>query len=150
VAEFSTSIDIDAAPDVVFDFLVTADGMTSWMGEFARLDPRAGGEFAVDIAGYAVRGEYLHLDRPHRVVVSWGMAGVPELDPGSTRVEFLLTPVGAGARVDLTHSELPDVHVPGHADGWHHFADRLRAVGHGGDPGPDDWSPTGDRDQEAS
>jgi len=30
--------------------------MVRWMGDFARLDPAAGGEFAVDIRGVPVRG----------------------------------------------------------------------------------------------
>jgi uncharacterized protein YndB with AHSA1/START domain len=32
MTEHRTSIDIDAAPERVFDFLVTDAGMTSWMG----------------------------------------------------------------------------------------------------------------------
>ena len=64
--EYRTSIDIDAAPEVVFEFLVTDTGMTSWMGQWASLDPVPGGQFAVDIAGYAARGMFLsrliHLD----------------------------------------------------------------------------------------
>lgn len=31
MTEHRTSIDIDAAPEVVFDFLVTDSGVTSWM-----------------------------------------------------------------------------------------------------------------------
>ena len=51
MAEYATSIEIDAAPEVVFDYLTTEAGMTAWMGQHARLDPHPGGEFAVDIAG---------------------------------------------------------------------------------------------------
>lgn len=72
MAEYTTSVEIDADPDVVFDFLVTEDGMTAWMGQFAVLDPRPGGGFAVDIAGHAIRGEYLSVERPHRVLVAAG------------------------------------------------------------------------------
>ena len=48
MAEYRTSIDIDASPERVFDFLVTDAGMTSWMGQWASLDPVPGGQFAVD------------------------------------------------------------------------------------------------------
>jgi uncharacterized protein YndB with AHSA1/START domain len=51
MAEHRTSIDIDAAPEVVFEFLVTDAGVTSWMGQWASLHPVPGGQFAVDIAG---------------------------------------------------------------------------------------------------
>jgi uncharacterized protein YndB with AHSA1/START domain len=141
MAEYATSIEIEAAPAAVFDYLVTETGMTAWMGQHATLDPRAGGGFAVDIAGYAIRGRYLEVDRPHRVVVSWGVAGSPDLPPGTSTVEFTLTPTVRGTRADLTHSGLPDAQLDGHADGWTHFLPRLRIVASGGDAGADDWAP---------
>ncbi len=141
MAEYATSIEIDAAPGEVFDFLVTESGMTAWMGQHATLDPRAGGEFAVDIAGYPVRGHYLEVERPGRVVVSWGFAGSPDLPPGASTVEFTLTPTTHGTRVDLLHSDLPDAQLDGHADGWTHFLPRLRVAASGGEAGHDDWVP---------
>ncbi len=141
MAEYSTSIEIDARPDDVFDYLVTEAGMTAWMGQHAALDPHVGGEFSVDIAGYAIRGEYLEVERPRRVVVSWGISGNPALPPGVSRVSFTLTPTARGTRVDLTHSDLPETALAGHADGWGHFLSRLRIAAPGGDPGRDDWVP---------
>jgi uncharacterized protein YndB with AHSA1/START domain len=75
MAEHRSSIDIDAAPERVFEFLVTNEGMTSWMGQWASLEPVPGGQFAVDIAGYPVRGIFLEVDPPRRITVSWGFAG---------------------------------------------------------------------------
>jgi uncharacterized protein YndB with AHSA1/START domain len=141
MAEYATSIEIEAAPPDVFDYLVTEAGMTAWMGQHASLDPQAGGGFAVDIAGYAIRGKYLEVDRPRRVVVSWGVAGSPDLPPGASTVEFTLTPTAHGTRVELTHSGLPDAQLEGHADGWTHFLARLRVVAPGGDAGDDHWVP---------
>ena len=145
MAEHASSIEIDADPETVFDFLVTEAGLTAWMGQHARLDPRPGGEFAVDIAGYPVRGEYRVVDRPRRVVVTWGMVGSEALPPGASEVAFTLTPTAAGTRVDLLHSALPETVVPGHVDGWAHFLPRLAVVGAGGEPGADTWSPLPDR-----
>lgn len=145
MAEYTTSIEIEATPAEVFDYLVTDAGMTAWMGQHASLDPRPGGGFAVDIAGYAIRGQHVEVDRPRRVVVSWGVSGSPDLPPGASRVEFTLTPTDGGTRVDLTHSGLPDDHLDGHADGWTHFLPRLRVAASGGDPGEDDWVPLADR-----
>ncbi|MBD5784891.1 SRPBCC domain-containing protein [Cellulosimicrobium terreum] len=141
MAEYVTSIEIEAPPEVVFEYLTTDAGMTAWMGQHAGLDPRPGGAFAVDIAGYAIRGEYLHVEPPTRVVVSWGMAGSPELPAGASTVEFRLTAVGRGTHVELTHSGLPDTALAGHQDGWEHFVPRLRTAASGGDPGPDHWHP---------
>lgn len=60
MAEYRTSIEIEADPDTVFDYLTTEAGMTAWMGQSAALDPRPGGGFAVDIAGFA-EGERVAL-----------------------------------------------------------------------------------------
>ena len=70
MAEFSTSIVIEAPPEVVFAHLVTEQGLVAWMGQHAELHPQPGGGFAVDINGVLIRGEYLEVDPPHRVVVS--------------------------------------------------------------------------------
>ncbi len=139
--EYATSIEIDASPGTVFDYLTTEAGMTAWMGQHAQLDAYPGGGFAVDIAGYAIRGEYLHVERPTRVVVSWGVAGSVDLPAGASTVEFRLTAIERGTRVDLIHSGLPETELEGHADGWAHFLPRLRVAAPGGDAGPDDWRP---------
>jgi uncharacterized protein YndB with AHSA1/START domain len=141
MSEFAASIDIDAAPETVFGFLTTNAGMNAWMGQWADLDPTAGGRFAVDIAGSPVRGEYLEVDPPHRVVVSWGFIGSEDLPPGASVVAFTLTRIDTGTRVDLLHSNLPDRQLPGHASGWAHFLERLELVGRGIDLGPDSWMP---------
>lgn len=149
MADYSTTIDIDVAPEAVFDFLVTDEGMTAWMGQHAELDARPGGRFAVDIAGHAIRGEYLAVDRPRRVVVSWGMAGRADLPPGASTVEFTLVPIDRGTRVELLHTGLPEDGVEGHVDGWTHFLPRLRTASAGGDAGPDEWVPVADRTEQS-
>jgi uncharacterized protein YndB with AHSA1/START domain len=141
VADYATSIEIAAAPSAVFEYLVTADGMTAWMGQHAELDPSVGGLFAVDIQGYPVRGEYLELDPPHRAVVSWGFAGSDDLPPGHSRVEFTLTAIPSGTRVDLVHSNLPETRAASHGVGWAHFLDRLARAAAGEVLAPDEWMP---------
>ena len=143
VADYVTSIEIDAPPGTIFDFLTTEAGMTAWMGQHAQLDAQAGGVFAVDIAGYAIRGRYLHVERPHRVVVSWGVSGSEQLPPGTSTVEFTLTATERGTRVGLVHADLPETEKLGHLDGWEHFLPRLRVAATGGDAGTDHWRPLG-------
>ena len=121
MAEFQDSIEIAASAQTVFDYLTTNEGMTAWMGQYADLDPTPGGRFAVDIAGYPVRGEYLVIEPFKRVVVSWGFAGNDELPAGASRVEFLLTPItggtraprrSAGARGPRARARLGPLHAP--------------------------------------
>lgn len=92
----------------------------------------------------ALRGEFLEVVRPHRVVMSWGFAGSKDLPPGASRVEFTLTTTNMGTRVDLLHAHLPDTEARGHAQGWAHFLPRLIIAGSGDDPGTDDWEPPTD------
>src|ERR1700694_2910493 len=140
MADCSTSSEIEARPDVVFAHLVAAERMVSWMGQHAELRPVPGGEFAVDINGVLIRGEYLEVDPPHRVVVSWGMAGSADLPPGSSRVEFILTPTANGTALDLLHTGLPDSRAQGHAKGWANYLGRLLLAARGTDPGADTWT----------
>ena len=119
--EFVTSIDIEASPDIVFAHLVTPEGMLAWMGQHAELDATPGGVFAVDIDGHPIRGEYLEVDPPRSVVITWGVLGSEVLPAGASRVEFRLTPIAAGTRLDLTHSGLPAEEHPKHATGWAHY-----------------------------
>jgi uncharacterized protein YndB with AHSA1/START domain len=145
VSEYSTSIDIDAPADIVFEHLVTAEGLVAWMGQHANLEPHPGGGFSVDINGTPIRGVYLEVDPPRRVVLSWGVAGSEDHPPGSSRVEVTLTALNqggvAGTRVDLVHTGLPDARAASHRTGWQHFLLRLQQAATGTNPGPDDWAP---------
>ena len=142
MSEHRTGIDIQASPERVFEYLVTDAGMTSWMGQWAHLDPVPGGRFEVDIAGFPARGVFLEVDPPRRVTVSWGFAGSTSLPPGSSTVSFELTPTSAGTRLDVVHSGLPEQDVPGHIAGWDHFLPRLARAGAGERLPQDTWTPT--------
>ena len=141
MADYRTSIDIAATPEVVFEYLVTTDGMLTWMGQHAVLEARPGGVFAVDSAGDPSRGRDLEVTPPRRVTVSWGIAGSDEFPPGLSRVTFTLTAIGLGTRVEVLHTDLPEPRVPGHTAGWQHFLDRLAHAASGPPLGPDDWIP---------
>ena len=124
-------VHIEAAPERVYEHFVKADAMVRWMGEFARLDARPGGTFSVDVRGTAIRGRYVELDPPHRLVIAWGYAGS---DHAST-VEIRLTPANGGTSVELEHRDLPDADRDGHRVGWAHYLERLRQPEPGPDPG---------------
>jgi len=52
-------IEISAPPDRVFDHLTQPDLLVRWMGDYARLEAVAGGEFSVDIDGVLIRGRFV-------------------------------------------------------------------------------------------
>ncbi|MGH9896813.1 MAG: SRPBCC family protein [bacterium] len=79
---YRTSIEISAPPDAVYPFLTEPESILRWMGDYAVLDARPGGEFTLDINGVPVRGHYIELDPPHRMVIAWGHAGSDLHPPG--------------------------------------------------------------------
>jgi uncharacterized protein YndB with AHSA1/START domain len=137
---FSTTLDIAAQPERVFDYFVRPELLVRWMGDFARLEAREGGLFAVDINGVIIRGHYAQVERPHLIVIAWGEAGNAAMPPGSTRLMLRLTSIATGTRVELSHTGLVEAEAKKHAVGWPHFLERLRIIAGGGDPGPDPWA----------
>ena len=131
------TIHIDAPPELVFEYFTQPASLVRWMGDFARLEPRPGGEFSVDLRGAPVRGRFLELDPPHRLVISWGYAGSRELPPGASTVEVRFRDEADGTLVELEHRDLPPDDLPGHAAGWPHYLRRLRTLAGGRDPGDD-------------
>jgi uncharacterized protein YndB with AHSA1/START domain len=142
---YTASVHIAAGPEHVFDYFTRAEAIVRWMGDYAVLDPRPGGEFTLDINGVPVRGRYLEVEPPRRLLISWGHAGSERLPPGASTLEVTLTPDREGTTVRIVHSDLPEPEARQHAIGWQHFLERLIAVGAGGDAGPDPWgtSPPG-------
>lgn len=142
MAEHRSSVEIAATPERVFEYLVTAAGITAWMGDWAQVEPTPGGEFSVNIAGYGARGVFLEVDRPRRVTVSWGFEGSETLPPGSSTVSFELSATGDGTRLEVVHTDLPEGEMPGHVDGWEHFVPRLALAATGQSLPPDTWTPS--------
>lgn len=139
---YRTSIDIAAPPEVVYRYLTEPESIVRWMGEYAILDARPGGEFTVDINGVPVRGHYIDLDPPHRLVIAWGHAGSDLLPPGSSTVEITLEPTGEGTKLQLEHRDLPPDEARMHGMGWPHFLSRLATAASGQDPGRDPFATT--------
>ena len=138
----TASIHVDAPPERVYEYFTRPEAIVSWMGDYALLDARPGGRFVLDIKGAPVRGQFLDLDPPHRLLISWGYAGSDRLPPGASTVEVRLTADRGGTRVELEHRDLPPGERPGHASGWTHYLARLRIAAPGRDPGPDPGMPS--------
>jgi uncharacterized protein YndB with AHSA1/START domain len=102
--------------------------MIRWIGEWADLRPEPGGTFALDLSKTPVRGEYVEVAPPRRVVFTWGVAGKDSLPPGSTTVEIVLTADGPDTIVELFHHDLPAEELDSHLKGWTAMLDRLVRV----------------------
>jgi uncharacterized protein YndB with AHSA1/START domain len=85
-----------------------------WMfpnGEIIRaeIDTRVGGSFSfVDLRnGEEIdhRREYLEIDRPRRLVFTWG---VPKASPDFARVIIEIIPIETGSDLTLTHELHPN------------------------------------------
>jgi uncharacterized protein YndB with AHSA1/START domain len=137
---------IAASPETVWELLVDPEKAGLWMGLQIWSEPREGGLYRVEvIPGQIARGEFVELDPPRRLVHTWGWEGDDNLvPPGSTTIEYELTPEGDGTLLRVVHSGLPTAEsAASHGHGWDHYFDRLSIAAAGGDPGPDPWL-TGD------
>jgi uncharacterized protein YndB with AHSA1/START domain len=119
------SVVVEAEPMDVYEYFTTSEAMISWMGQFSSLDPVPGGEFAVDVNGASIRGRYVELHPPDRLVFTWGFIGSDALPTGTSTVEVSLTPQGGGTRVEIVHRDLPRSEASEHAPGWRHFLEQL-------------------------
>jgi uncharacterized protein YndB with AHSA1/START domain len=121
---------IDAAPDTVFAFFTEPDKITRWLAEEATLDPRPGGinqQTHRDNDGkrYTMRGEFIEVARPSRVVFTWGFENSSVgVEPGASTVEVTLRPDGDGTLLRLVHRDLPAARE-GHDAGWDTMLERL-------------------------
>jgi uncharacterized protein YndB with AHSA1/START domain len=123
---------IAARPEIVFEALVTAEGIGSWWGPddlptiSAVSDPRVGGRFEVRFATVDGRehtcgGEFLEIARPAHLVMSWRwIAGGVDDEVGRvSRVEFHLRAIDIGTELTLVHGELStEASARSHEGGW--------------------------------
>jgi uncharacterized protein YndB with AHSA1/START domain len=117
VASVRVSRQLSAPPGRIFDALLNAD--EAWTFLFARrmgdtisaeIDVRVGGRFRIvrhcDAEDVEYSGEYLEIDRPHRLVVSLFVEKYAQRDD---RVIVELAPVVRQSLLVLTHElSLPD------------------------------------------
>jgi uncharacterized protein YndB with AHSA1/START domain len=117
---------VSAPPDDVFDawldeaalreFICPAPGRATRV----RIDARVGGtyEFHMSLPDreLIVTGEYLALDRPERISLTWRCSDTGDLE---SVVTITFEPYGDDAtRMRITHSMLPAILTTKHLNGW--------------------------------
>ena len=144
---------VGGPPETVFDYFTDPDKYRRWKGIEAELDARPGGSYRVLMRPQVwVSGRYVTVDRPNRLVMTWGFESPLELPdfaqqvtPGSSTVEFTFVPDGDGTIIRVRHTELPSMESVGfHTRGWNNYLERLVIVLDGKDPGVDPLIALGD------
>jgi uncharacterized protein YndB with AHSA1/START domain len=128
---------LPAVPDVVRGEWLDPGALTDWMCprparcRHVESDPRVGGRLRIDVedggAEFSITGEYLVLDRPHRLSFTWTCSTWP--DPGLRSVVNVLLESRQGGQTLMTieHTLLPPELVDQHERGWAAIAGQLAA-----------------------
>jgi uncharacterized protein YndB with AHSA1/START domain len=125
---------IEARPETVFAFLTDPEKLTRWLASEATLDPRPGGvclqtHVGQDGERYFMRGEFVEVSFPSRVVFTWGFENDNmRTRPGESTVEVTLQPRDGGTWLRLEHRDLPQSERGDHESGWATMLDRLAAA----------------------
>jgi uncharacterized protein YndB with AHSA1/START domain len=107
---------IGARPETVFSYFTDPKRFLRWQGEDASIDPHPGGAFRASLGGASsgvVRGEFLEVVAPRRLVFTWGWEGA-SMDEGiaallsrPSTVEISLESQGEGTLLRLRQTGLP-------------------------------------------
>jgi len=129
---------VQADPSRVFAAWTSAEGLATWwwphlLDTTYEVDSVVGGRYEIraEFAGFGACGQFLELDEPNRIRMTWSwmndLAGEPE-DFGD-RVTVTFTEVDGGTRLVLEHN-LPDIAGEGEdiRHGWQDVLGRLAAV----------------------
>lgn len=126
----------DASPDRLFDAWTDPNIAARWLfttpqSDFhsTEIDARIGGRWAIidhrDGKEERALGEFLEVDRPHRLVFTFEM---PEYGPGADQITVEIRPDGAGAILTLVQERVPPEHRAGAERGWREMFDLLDRV----------------------
>jgi uncharacterized protein YndB with AHSA1/START domain len=130
------SAQIAASPERVFQALAS-DEITKWWvrpGVFDTRewsgDVRPGGRFTASGIGqgqpYALEGEFVEVDAPHKLVHTWQLAGSPG---PKTTVTYMLEPRDGGTHVTLRHDGFPSSAAGANTRiGWETSFERLEEL----------------------
>ena len=126
----------DAAPERVFDAWIDPGRAGRWLftsptseRHSTDLDVRVGGKWTIvdrrDGIDYTALGEYVEIDRPRRLVFTFGM---PRFSPLSCTVTVEIVADGDGCILTLSQDQMARDAVEPTREGWSHMFDALVAA----------------------
>lgn len=138
---FTSTITLPCTPDEAFALLTQPERLRRWQAVSATVDLRAGGDYRWTVSpGHIAAGTYREVEPGRRVVFGWGWDGSDDLPPDASTVTVTFEPAADGTTVTLTHEGLTDQQAAMHAEGWHHYLERLEKMAATGDAGADEWA----------
>lgn len=99
--------EFNVAPEVVFDTFTKPESMRVWWTDQTTfdIDLRIGGRWTIirreGDAEYTATGEYVEVDRPHRLQYTYAM---PQFSPNSDIISITIAPEGTGCVVTFVQS----------------------------------------------
>ncbi len=126
----------DAPAERVFDAWIDPRVASKWLftsptseTNSTLMDARVGGKWTItdrrDGVDYTGLGEYVEIDRPRRLVFTFGM---PQFSPLFSRVVVEIAQDGAGCILTMTQEGVPEEHAKGIEEGWSKMLDALTAA----------------------
>ena len=124
---------VRAEPDTVYDAWLSPERLAEWWWPHLpdttyEVDPRVGGTYVIwsAEAGIGCRGEFLVLDEPRRIEMTFEWLGTDDGPRVVERVEIEFDAGEAGTLVRLTHVLDEGVDSSeGQRQGWTHVLSRL-------------------------
>ena len=122
-----------ASPESVFDAWLDPETAGKWLfatptGQMVRveIEARVGGRFIIvdrrNGEDVEHTGEYLVIDRPRRLVFTFG---VPKYSPLFTEVTIEMQSSDRGCDLTLTQTGVPDEYAERNVEGWNGILDGL-------------------------
>ena len=138
---FTKTAVLPVSPDEAFALITEPERLRRWQTVTAYVDLRAGGDYRWTITpGHVAAGTYKEIEPGKRVVFGWGWEGSEDLPPDASTITFTIEPSEGGSLVTLTHEGLSEEQAQFHAEGWHHYVERLERLAATGDAGQDEWA----------
>lgn len=122
-----------ATPETVFDAWTDPELVARWLftgptsqAHSVDLDVRVGGPWKItdqrEGVDYVAEGEYRLIDRPHRLVFTFGMR---QFSPEFAEVTVEFERSGDGCTMTLSQDRLPAEHIEATEHGWSEMLDGL-------------------------
>jgi uncharacterized protein YndB with AHSA1/START domain len=107
---------LPAAPQLVYETLMTSKGHSGFSGAPARITPKVGATFTV-WGGY-IHGKNLELVPGKKIVQSWRPSEETWPQDYYSTVSFTLAPAKGGTRLTFVHSGVLPDHAGHLSSGW--------------------------------